>query len=297
VAPNGGEPQGRVREPLAEPVTIRVTDSLGTALVDVPVAWSALDGGTVEGLDQRTDTLGQARAKWTLGPHAGQQRARVQVGNARSMPPVTIKAAAQAGPAAQLKLVSGDRQAGPVGTALPKPVTLALSDRDGNPVAGVPVRLEAEAGSISDSLGSTDASGTLQIHWTLGRSAGTQRLIAKVEGVEASTAATAEARARAAVNLEFVTPPASGVAGRALPGPVRVSVSDVYGNPVPDQTVLFTPVAGAGTASPTRVATDAHGVAGTRWTLGAKPGDQTLAASVKGTQARGTLKLKAAVRR
>src|SRR4030095_9679197 len=78
---------GRVGDTLPEPVVVRVTDSLGRALADLPVAWSSLDGGAISAQAMRTDSLGEARATWKLGTKAGRQRARVQVGNARTMPP------------------------------------------------------------------------------------------------------------------------------------------------------------------------------------------------------------------
>ena len=83
---------GIVGYPLPDTVMVRVADTIGTALVDVPVAWTALDKGTVEVIHERTDSLGEARAVWTLGPRAGRQRLRVQAGNARTIPPVTLTA-------------------------------------------------------------------------------------------------------------------------------------------------------------------------------------------------------------
>ena len=85
-------------------------------------------------------------------------------------------------------------------------------------------------------------------------------------------------------NLGFVSLPASSAAGRALAKPVEVELTDPYGNPVADQPILF--ATKQGTVAPARVMTDARGRARTRWTLGAKPGDQTLAAAVSGTRVR-----------
>ena len=65
---------------------VRVTDSSGVALADVPVAWSADDGGSIVASESRTDSLGETRARWTLGPKSGAQRAYVQVGSPRAVP-------------------------------------------------------------------------------------------------------------------------------------------------------------------------------------------------------------------
>ena len=82
---------------LADTTRIRVTDSTGAALDNVPVTWIPLDGGTIEALAPRTGSHGEAWARWTLGPRAGKQRARVQVGNPRTMPAFTISAIALRG--------------------------------------------------------------------------------------------------------------------------------------------------------------------------------------------------------
>ena len=70
--PRTGEPA------LAEPVTVRVTDTSGVALADVPVAWSAADDGSIVAAESRTDSLGETPARWTLGPRSGEQRAYVR---------------------------------------------------------------------------------------------------------------------------------------------------------------------------------------------------------------------------
>ncbi|MGH7702076.1 MAG: Ig-like domain-containing protein, partial [Gemmatimonadales bacterium] len=57
---------GEVGSKLAAPVRVQVTDSSGATLADVPVTWSALDGGSFAAVEARTDTLGMARAYWTF---------------------------------------------------------------------------------------------------------------------------------------------------------------------------------------------------------------------------------------
>ena len=69
---------GTVGDTIGSPVVARLTDSLGRALADVPITWTAADGGSLTALAPRTDSLGEARALWRLGPKAGRQRARIQ---------------------------------------------------------------------------------------------------------------------------------------------------------------------------------------------------------------------------
>src|SRR3954469_24679452 len=103
---------GHAGDQLADTLAVRVTDSVGRVLPDVPVRWVTIDGGSVQALTGRTDSLGIASARWTLSKRTGVQRVRAQVGigSGLGIPPVTISAAATAGPAAGLVVTSGDNQ-------------------------------------------------------------------------------------------------------------------------------------------------------------------------------------------
>jgi hypothetical protein len=285
----GGPLGGQVGDTL--PVGIKVVDSLGMALADVPVSWSALDGGTVTALSVRTDSLGEARAAWALGPKAGRQRTRVQVGNPRTMPSFGATATASAGPAASVVVKSGDRQLGAVGAALKLPLVLRSVDRHGNPVPGSAVRLQPAAGKLADSSLVTDSTGQAKILWTLGRSAGLQRMTIRLAGDTAETEATALARPGKPAKLAFLSPPQTAKPGRPLPKPLVVLVTDAYGNPLGGQTVVFK--SSSGSVTPARGLTDADGRAKVRWTLGPKSKQPELAGAVAGSSVSRTLVLSA----
>ena len=282
---------GPVGDTLREPVTVRVTDSLGRALADVPVTWVSLDGGELSGHAARTDSLGEARATWRLGARAGRQRGRVQVGNARTMPPVTVVAAAEPGAAAAVRAVAGDRQTGSVGRALAQPLVLRALDRHGNAVAGAVLRLLPGAGRPADSALTTDSTGRARVVWTLGRTAGLQRLTVRLAGDTAETEVTAVARPGRASRLVFVGAPESAAAGRPLPKPLVVQVTDDYGNPLGGQTVAFK--ATSGSLTPARALTGPDGRASVRWALGPKARRPELAAAVAGSKVGRTLTLSA----
>ena len=285
------EPSGVAGDTVRDTLTVRVTDSLGMALGDIPVSWSASEGGTLTALAARTDTLGEARATWKLGPRAGRQRARLQVGNARTMPAITIAAAAKTGPIASVQLTSGDRQLGSVGTRLTLPVVLRTTDRHGNPVPGAAIRLEPAAGRVADSSVTTDATGHARIVWTLGRSAGLQRMVVRLAGDSGTIEVTALARAGKPAKLAFVSPPETARSGRALPQPIVVQVADAYGNALGGQTVVFKP--SSGSVTPARGLTDAEGRARVRWTLGPKSKRPELVATVAGSDVKRALILSA----
>ena len=281
--------EGPAGEALAELALVRVTDSSGVALGDVPVAWSADDGGSVVASESRTDSLGEARARWTLGPKSGAQRAYVQVGNPRAVPRFVVRATAQAGRAATAAVVAVAKREGSVSQVLKPLVELRVLDRAKNPVPGVPVTLLPAHGSVDDSILTTDSTGRVMVSWTLGRTAGLHRMTARVEGIERPIEISARARPAAPANLAFVEPKA-GTANRAVQS-LDADLTDAYGNPVADKPVVFS--TRFGSVSPARVMTDARGRAHTRWTPGSKVGDRTLLAAVKGTEARATFVLKA----
>jgi hypothetical protein len=280
--------QGPAGETISEPATVRVTDTSGVALVDVPVAWTAADEGSVVASESRTDSLGQARARWTLGPKSGVQRVYVQVGSARTVPRFPVSGTALAGAAAKASVIGNAKHEGVVGGTL-RPVEIRVLDRAGNEVPGVPVALAPASGSVADSVVTTDSAGRAMVAWTLGRTAGMQHLTVKVEGVERPIEIVARARAAAPANLAFVTPK-PGMEKRAVQS-LDVDLTDAYQNPVADQPVVFS--SKFGTVSPARVMTDTHGRAHTRWTPGSKVGKRTLVAAVKGSDARTTFVLEA----
>ncbi len=274
---------------LPEPVVVRVTDSSGVALADVPVAWSADDDGRVVASESRTDSLGEARGRWTLGPKSGAQRAYVQVGSPRAVPRFAVRATAQAGRAVTVAVVAVAKREGLVSKVLKPLVELRVLDRAKNPVPGVPVSLLPVHGSVDDSILTTDSTGRVLVSWTLGRTAGLHRMSARVEGIERPVEISARARPAAPANLAFVEPKA-GTATRAVQS-LDADLTDAYGNPVADQPVVFS--TRFGSVSPARVMTDARGRAHTRWTPGSKVGERTLLAAVKGSDARATVVLKA----
>jgi hypothetical protein len=283
------ELRGHVGEPLAQQVVVRMTDSSGRALADVPLAWTAEQGGAVANADARTDSLGEARASWTLGKTMGRQRLKVQAGSPRSVPPHAVAAIAGPGPAAKVVLVSGGAQAARVGAALEHAVRVRVTDVAGNPVAGARVMVLAASGRVADSVVTTDAEGSAGIRWTLGRASGQQQLLARPEGVEPALIVSAMAKPRSPAVVEAIEVPDSAAAGKPLA--LRLVVRDEYGNPVPETRLSLAAVAGLG--APRSVVTGADGVATTSWTLTRAAGPQSLVAKVAGTEVGTTVAVEA----
>jgi hypothetical protein len=177
--------QAAIATALPEHVEIRLTDSTGRPLADVPVRWETLDSGTVTAGGARSDSVGAADAIWVLGPVAGRQRLRVSVGNGRLVKPAVVHAVAVAGPATTIRVVSGSGQHATSGTVLAKPIAVRIADAAGNPVPGVRVALTLSGGTVADSAPVTDSLGLVRSRWTLPSTthADTFHLLARVDGI------------------------------------------------------------------------------------------------------------------
>ncbi|MEQ9398639.1 MAG: hypothetical protein RJQ04_05675 [Longimicrobiales bacterium] len=146
------------------------------------------------------------------------------------------------GAAADIRVVEGAGQTGVVGRPLPGPVRFLVTDSDGRPVPGAPVRLIAWDGSVQvpDSL--TDAEGSIEATWTLGPQAGEAPLDAWLlaplpnGGFETVSSVRVTARAEAGpaaarIGLDTV------VVAVGSRGPIPVAFVDAFDNLVPDSLV------------------------------------------------------------
>ena len=282
---------GRAGEQLADSVAVRVTDSTGRALADIPVRWTLDDDGVVEALAARTDSLGVVRAHWTLAKKAGTQKLRAQVGvgsGARRIPAVTIRALALAGAPTGVVVMSGNAQRGAAGSALATPIIIRVVDANGSGVANAALTLAPSSGSVPDSALTTDAQGMAKVRWTMGRLAGEHSIVVRVEGVKKLLKVTAQTMPAAPANLSFDDAPAQEKHGKAKEKSrhLYAVVTDLYGNPVPDAKVMF--ATKSGTVTPARAVSDTRGRAALSWTPGAKPGDHTLTGAVRSTDVKGS---------
>jgi hypothetical protein len=249
------------------------------------------DGGVVEALAARTDSLGVVRAHWTLAKKTGIQKLRAQVGvgsGARSIPPVTIGAVALAGAPTGVVVASGDAQRGAAGTALAKPIVIRVVDANGSGVANAALQVVPSSGTVPDSALTTDAQGSAKVRWTMGRVAGEHTLAVRVDGVKTLLKVAALTTPAAPANLSFDDAPAPEKHARVKERSrhLYALVTDVYGNPVPDATVVFTTKSGS--VTPARAVSDTRGRAALTWTPGTKAGDQTLTGAVRSTDVKGT---------
>lgn len=195
-----------------------------------------------------------------------------------------------AGAPAEVTVASGGDQAAPAGSLLPQPISVRVTDDDGDPVQGVEVRFAVTSGGgfVYPGVDSTDASGQATTEWRLGSvSADSQKVQVQVIDRNGSVAATTIIRATAQPGTGRTLQRVSGHGqtggvNTRLADSLTVRLVDELGNGVPGATVTWTVTPNGGTVSPATSTTRADGTAKAAWTLGGVSGGHTARATVAG---------------
>ena len=176
-----------VARALPTPLVLNVKDQFGHNVSGAKVTWTpAANSGTVQVAVDTTAADGSASALWTLGTLAINQSVTASV---VGLTPIVFTATAKADTVAFVALLTGGGQAGAVGSQLPTPITIKVTDPFGNAVANAPVNFVdslAGGGSVTVRSGNTAADGTASTLWTLGNRAGLQLLRVR-QGSSAAT--------------------------------------------------------------------------------------------------------------
>ena len=191
------------------------------------------------------------------------------------------------GEPANVTVMNGNNQSGPVGSALAESLVVRITDPSDRPVVGARVRFvlgqNATGGDLSPDTVVTDNNGEAPVRWVLGTSAGAQTIQARVVGFTNVTASLSATANPAAADTIFLVSgdEQTGIAAAALAESLVVRVNDQYGNPVSGTSVTWT-VSGGGSVSPASGTTGANGQSATQRTLGPASGAQAAAASASG---------------
>ncbi|HVX41181.1 MAG TPA: Ig-like domain-containing protein [Gemmatimonadaceae bacterium] len=271
----GGGQSGKVGSSLPQPAVVRVVAEDGSGVAGTTVLFSAPTGGSVGSASVVTDGSGNASTTLKLGTAVGTQ---AFAATALSFS-VAITENATAGDPAAMGVASGDAQTDTVGHALKHPLVAKVTDTFGNPVGGVTVSwARTGAGTLAAATSATDKDGLASVGYTLGNTVGSDAITASVNGVTTVAKFTATAVAGSAAKIEIVSGDKQvAAAGKSLPAPFVVKVSDAAGNLVAGAAVAWT--ASAGTITPSTT-TDSKGIAQNTLTLGKTVGDVTVTASV-----------------
>jgi len=192
-----------------------------------------------------------------------------------------------------IAIVSGNNQSAEVGTALPDPLVVRVTDSLGAPAASVVVKFVSSATLIGDSS-TTDAQGVAAIRWTVGERATTQVIVAQatVYRTTASGTRAVEFTARGTPGAPASLTFAGGDGSVAAPGnpvdTVVVSAADRFGNQSPGAAVAWAVASGGGSVRPIGSATDTSGIAQAIWVLGPNEGPNTLEVTAGTVNSRAT---------
>jgi len=265
----GSAPAGAA---LPSPITVRLTDTLGQVLPNVPVRWIGMDGSRILASAPRTDSLGQVSGSWTLGPKVGMNRGRIIAGPGET-PALPISTRSLAGAPTRITILRGNDQRGVVGQPLPSRVTFRVTDASGNPTPGVTLNVDKSDGTVTTPTVKTGSDGTASLRWRFGATAGVQQTVVSVqEGSTVKVTVNSTARPAPAAKVEIISPSISIVSSNSIR--VVSAVTDSLGNPISGVVVQYSVTAGS--LSTRRVTTDARGRASATWTLAKRQGDQVI---------------------
>jgi hypothetical protein len=258
-------------------VTATVRDENGQPMPGEPVTWNTTSPNV------EVTANGASAQVRAVAKGAGIVRA-----SSGALAPASLTVTVDQVPAAITK-VAGDGQSAPIGTPVPIPPSVRVSDASGAPIAGIPVLFSVSSGgSVVGATQMTDHEGLATVGmWTLGATTGPMTLTATITSGPALPPVSFEATALPG-DLPTVASVHSGqwqaaIQGTAVPTAPAIVLRDMQNNPVSGRSVTFAVTGGAGTLTQSVVTTDANGVARVgSWTLGAGGGINTLTATVSG---------------
>jgi plastocyanin len=181
---SGDEQQGRVNEPLANPIQVLVTEG-NAPVAGATVSWLVdISDGVFTPNPVITDADGLASTMWTLGTRQGAQRSTARVTGGTN-PSVVFNATAMHDEPTTLSKVSGDNQRAMAGTQL-RSIVARVDDQFENGIEGIPVSWSVSAGTISPESDVTSAGGLTSVDVVLGPTGGPITITATVEGLTGS---------------------------------------------------------------------------------------------------------------
>lgn len=179
---------------------------------------------------------------------------------------------------AELSIVDGSGQEGPVSFPLEQQLRVKVTSDDGAGMPNIPVTWAITGGgTLNDSSTLTNSAGESVVSWTLGPAAGPQTVTATAPGL---APVTFTATATPFGPLFLLQNAGNNQSGFSLE-PLSATSVVLLGSdraPIAGATITWTVLTGGGSVSPATSVTNAQGVASTTWTLGPAQGEQTLQA-------------------
>jgi len=179
-----------------------------------------------------------------------------------------------------ISIVSGDNQSGLVGTELPNPLVVRVTDSyTGQPVAGVTTTFAVSAGDgmLYMQAAATDPNGQASARFILGTTAGANSVT--VSTADAGSVVFNATGTGTGNTITIISGNnQSGIPSSTLANPLVVEVRDSNDNPLSGVTVTFNLLQGTGSFSPS-VVTNFQGQASANFTLGSETGTRIINAT------------------
>jgi biopolymer transport protein ExbB/TolQ len=193
----------------------------------------------------------------------------------------------------KLKILSGNNQVAEAGASLPKALEVAVEDQFGDPLKNLTVIFETNGSMITFDNGDnvkevdTDFIGRAKTHARLGKLIGKHKILARVNG-EANLLEEFEVESRpgAPEKLRVLSGHLqTGQPGTLLSEPLSLKLEDAFGNPVPEQPVVFEVAYNSGRLDRDKtrleITTGDDGIASIGFRLAETPGANIVKAAVK----------------
>jgi hypothetical protein len=244
-------------------------------------------GGNFSGASVVTDSKGFATTSYTLPKTSGTYTITA---SAIGYSTVSFSERGTPGLAVSLGHAGGNTQSGTVGTILPKQIIAKAVDQYGNGVTGVSITFSdnSAGGTFSANPVVSNSVGLTAVSYTLPTKSQTITVTASSPGLGAITnSETALAGPAAGISV-LSGSNQTGPPSTVLTNSLVAQVTDQYGNPVPNISVIFSDGGGKGSFSGDPVVTGFLGKAKVFYTTSATKGQVTINATVGGVAAPAT---------
>lgn len=175
VVVQGADQSAQAGRDLPSPVVFRVLNAAGSGMQGITVTLSvSTGGGAVTPASDTTDSHGEFRAKWTLGPGVASQSIAAAV---PGIAPVPVKATGIL--PTQIVLVQGNNQTAKAGAALTNSIIVRVVGNGNVPMQGVTVGFQVltGGGGMTPLTVVTNALGEASTKWTVGAAGANTALV------------------------------------------------------------------------------------------------------------------------
>jgi len=279
---------------LVSPFVVRAKDAFGNPVSGQEINFTIKAGnGSLLPNSATTNSSGEAGTILTLGRTPGNNKVWASSG---SLETIEFNATGIVGPPAEMTYVSGNSQSDKVGTTI-SDLIVRITDQYSNAVSGVRVNFSISSRPAGDSTARlsassaiSDSTGLARITFTLGSKPGIYRVQANVSGLSGSPVTfESEALVGDPANLEKLAGDnQSAMILNLLANPLKVKVTDIFGNPIKNSSITFSfssvPAGASGQAfqPSATVFSNSSGEAEVNVKLGDKGGVYIVSAAVSG---------------